>query len=1020
MGIMLLHRFLQFFLWRLVASLGAARYLFVPLPLLIAFPVYSQQLSVRHYDVADGLAHSYVQAIYQDRQGYLWFGTREGLSRFDGYDFTNYGVREGLGHIIVNAITEDRQGHLWVGTNGGGVARLLNDPRELATTPAKQKFISFRVSDVRNANNVNALCFDAANNLWISTDVGIYRATLGQENIPQFVPVASQGNDKFSSFAFADQRGRLWFGHGFGLLAVVDERVIEYGVADGLRHANVTDIVEDQQGRLLIGQGREVFEFIEADRAERGRWQLRHRMPKPEQAIGKLLLDAQGVLWCGTVLGLIKLQDNRQTLFTTAQGLSSDVILALTRDREGNLWIGTAFGGVNKLAGERIVNFTDVDGPPQQNFYRVIEDRSGRLYASVQDSHLVEIVADATQRVLGSGHSPRFTPQPVQDGSGVWWMSTTTGLYRLAQPELQFARGRRVSAADGIASDKLAIAPMVAADQMGRVWLWYAHDQFIYRRDPQSGARFERLSLNAALPDIAFTMLPDRAGALWLAGNEFLARWQNGQTLFLQPSAGLPETRPRSFFQDSRGWLWIGLRYGGVSLTKDPQAASPQFVNYSTATGLASDTVWTIAEDDAGRMYFGTGKGLNQLDLTTGRIRHFTSQDGLAGDLINHCFKDRQGYVWVATTRGLSRFDPRAERSVVPPPPIYLSRVQAAGEDLPLAETGAARLSEIALPSARNNLLIEFVAPNFLGEHRLRYQYKLEGSSGVDEDWSQPSERRAVNYARLAPGAYRFLARALDENGATSAPPAVFEFRILPPLWQRGWFLTLVALTVGLAGYALYRYRVAQLLKLERMRTRIAADLHDDIGANLTRISILSEVARQQANNGATPFSNSLQSIADIARESVASMSDIVWAINPQRDSLLDLTRRLRQHAEEVLTPNDIALQFTAPVVPDIKLDVNVRRDLYLIFKEAVNNAARHAACAHVSIELRVEQAQLTLLIRDDGRGFDTTAASEGNGLLSMQRRAKALGGVFSLDSHASAGTRLELTIPLPQTWFRG
>ena len=223
----------------------------------------------------------------------------------------------------------------------------------------------------------------------------------------------------------------------------------------------------------------------------------------------------------------------------------------------------------------------------------------------------------------------------------------------------------------------------------------------------------------------------------------------------------------------------------------------------------------------------------------------------------------------------------------------------------------------------------------------LRYQYRLEGA---DADWSALSEQRTVTFASLAPGRYRFSVRAVNSDGVVSAEAAAITFRILSPLWQRWWFLTLAALGAGLTVYALYGYRVARLLEMADMRTRIASDLHDDIGANLTRIALLSEVAAQKHRDesGSGPGSSAegpgtaqpdgpLQSIARIARESVGSMSDIVWAINPARDSLLDLTRRMRQHADEVFTLRDIALRFDAPGAHEsVRLGVDVRRDLLL------------------------------------------------------------------------------------------
>lgn len=203
---------------------------------------------------------------------------------------------------------------------------------------------------------------------------------------------------------------------------------------------------------------------------------------------------------------------------------------------------------------------------------------------------------------------------------------------------------------------------------------------------------------------------------------------------------------------------------------------------------------------------------------------------------------------------------------------------------------------------------------------------------------------------QLAAGKYRFLVPRCGANGVTSPQTAVFEFRILPPVYLRWWFIVASLLAAGLAIYSLYRARIARLLEMGRTRTRIAADLHDDVGANLTRIALLSEVANQQAGND--KVKTLLPSIADIARESVASMNDIVWAISPDHNSLVDLTRRMRRHADEVFALRDIDLEFTAPNADrDLKLSVGARRDLLLIFKEAVNSAARHSLCTKTEIE---------------------------------------------------------------------
>ncbi len=275
-----------------------------------------------------------------------------------------------------------------------------------------------------------------------------------------------------------------------------------------------------------------------------------------------------------------------------------------------------------------------------------------------------------------------------------------------------------------------------------------------------------------------------------------------------------------------------------------------------------------------------------------------------------------------------------------------------------------------------------------------------------------PTIERTVNFANLASGEYQFEVRAQTGDRIYSQSASV-TFRIATPLWQRWWFIASVLVLIALAVYLFYKNRLVRLLEMERMRTRIATDLHDDIGANLTRISLLSEVAKQKAENG---NGNLLTSIADIARESVASMNDIVWAISPDHDSLLDLTRRMRGHAEEVFSLRDIGLEFHAPTADaDLKLNVGVRRDVLLIFKEAVNNAARHSDCSRAEIDFRVNNAVLFLRVKDNGKGFETNSESDGQGLRSIKRRADALGGNLKIVSQNGNGTAVEFEMSLPK-----
>jgi signal transduction histidine kinase len=444
--------------------------------------------------------------------------------------------------------------------------------------------------------------------------------------------------------------------------------------------------------------------------------------------------------------------------------------------------------------------------------------------------------------------------------------------------------------------------------------------------------------------------------------------------------------------------------------------------------------VRSITEDLFGNIYAGTARGIDRLSPDTIRIKHYSVSDGLAGDFVSTSVRDRSGALWFGTPSGLSRLVPRQDKSLTPPP-VWVSGLRIAGERRPVAELGTADISVPELEHSQNNLQIDFFGIDFSTGESLRYQYKLEGA---DKDWSAPTEQRTVAFANLQPGRYRFLVRAVNTDGLASDKPAIVSFRILAPIWLRWWFITLCVLLVGGLLFSLYRYRVARLreintalmeaklaeenlrkaneerlVELERVRKRIATDLHDDIGSSLTRISLLSEVTQRQGHQVETAGGGSLSVIAGLSRELVDSMSDIVWAINPERDSLGDLTQRMRHFASDVFTARGIDFRFRLPDSErDVKVGANLRRELFLIFKEAVNNSVRHSECTEAEIEFKVDGEGVFLKLVDNGRGFDAREKASGHGLKSMRARTEGLGGKLEIISQPGSGTTLIFVIP--------
>jgi len=967
----------------------------------------AQRLPVRHYGLAEGLPHNTVTSIYQDRKGFLWIGTFEGLARFDGYRFVSYSTVDGLGHDLVNDIAEDRGGRLWVATNGGGVARLGDG--------GDRPFVPLRVGPSPLSNAVNAIAFDAANALWCATDDGLYRAVDPDAATPAFEAIARFASTVVTT-VFVDSRQRVW----------------TWVPADGLRHLDAerqtwtatemprsrrVKISGDRRGRVLLAGEGGLFELGGTD-ATSDRWRPVALPGGAMPSAIAALQDARDTFWIATAAGMIRSDAGQITRHGVDDGLPPDPS-RLLEDRDGNVWIGSSGSGLYRVLTTTIVNIAEVDGRPLTGVTGVFESLDGRIYARLAGHAVVEVTGTrATSPARPVPANQRWAGRRiVRSRTGDWWVVGSDGICRMRGPGFEPdrpAQCQRVPAGAVLAqsTDTLDI-PELYEDPQGRIWFGAAGR--LWWLDASRNGPWHMEPVPIDLPAGPSTSGPalvpalaDRSGSLWLLSHEFVVRVAGGRAETVRVAEGVTPVQPRSVFLDSKGRLWIGTRYGGVAMTAQPEATALRFVTYTTQHGLSSNAVWSIAEDRQGRIYFGTGRGLDRLDPSTGAFRHFTIADGLAGDIINQCIADRQGAVWVATPTGLSRLMPDDHEAAAAAPLTYLTRIQIVGDDVRVAETGARQGPALTLAANRNSLLLQYVAPSFRGEHRLHYQYRLDG---LDRDWTSPTEERTVTYARLAPGSYRFQVRAIGESAAPGEP-AVFEFTIRPPFWRQWWFLTVTALSMAALLFGVHRLRMRRLVVLHTLRNQIATDLHDDIGAGLAQVAILSEVARRQTPSAASQFAD----IATLARTMRDSMSDIVWAIDPKKDRVTHLAERMRQFAVNTLASDGTRVDFQAPhdsALESVALAPDRRRHLLLILKEAVTNVARHAGASQVTIALGVADSTIHLNVEDDGRGFDPSTVREGHGLGNLRSRSRDLGGDLQIHSAPGRGTRLVVQIPI-------
>jgi ligand-binding sensor domain-containing protein/signal transduction histidine kinase len=1038
--------------------------LIIPLLLLVSGLAPAEQLPITAYTTTEGLAHNHINRIRQDSRGYLWLCTDGGLSRFDGYQFINYTTQDGLPNPWVNDLLETRDGTYWIATDGG-VCRF--NPNGHATvqpsdgglipsasgrgrgTAEEPMFVVYHPGMEEGASRVNALVEGAAGGIWCATYAGVYRFqpardAVAFELVDVGLPRHGFQGSLVNNLAW-DGDGTLWIAARYGLFRRLrDGRSEHYTTAHGLPDNFVELVLQDRGGRWWIGtRGRGLCSLVSDPkpdvRVTTGCYSTANGLPGND--VRSIFQSPAGALWIGTIGGLSQVEAGIPGIrnYTTANGLSSEVIYKINEDRDGNLWIGTRDNGVMKMASSGFVTYNSQHGFLTGNAdAEIVEDQNGELcvITAVGARAFIErfdgarfIATEISLSTVDQRSAVWLRPGSFQDRAGEWWVATTNGLYRFPKTGRVEDLGRMrphffFDVTHGLQGSAL---DLIYPDTHGDIWITIENYHQAENYAENDLARWDRATRNVhhymgrkqqiQFKNVVTALREDASGNLWIGFDHGggLVRYRNG---LFEP---LPDQKAfhgmiRAIFVDHAGRVWVASTQAGLTRIDNPASHHPQLTRFTTAEGLSSNEIRCIAEDRFGRIYVGTNRGVDRLDSTPVppgtkplRVNHYTWADGLSKGTVHSAFRDHRGILWFVTNDGISRFVPQPDRGVTPPP-ILITGLRVMGVPQPLSQLGVNQVPDLRLPPFRNEFEVEFLSINLRPGIHLRYQYKLEG---FGEHWSPPADERRVHYAGLMPGVYRFLVRAVSSQGEASSLPATVSITILEPFWRRWWFISLEAAIASLIIYGLSRYRLVHLLAVERIRTRIATDLHDDIGSSLSQVAILSEVVRRRIPESDPEINGQLSRIASISRELVDSMSDIVWAINPAKDNLHDLAQRMREFANDILIAREIRFEFRASKGGHEQgIGAESRRQVFLIFKECVHNVVRHANCTYVQIDVHIEGKRLVVRVRDNGSGFDPHAAVNGHGLASMCDRASRLGGTIDVAAD-ERGTTVTLDVPL-------
>ncbi len=1039
--------------------------------LIFQFFVLAQEadMNFEHILSDKGLSQNTIHCILQDSKGFLWFATEDGLDKYDGYNFTVYKNnpmdKNSISDNFIWTMYEDRSGALWIGTNSGGLCK-FNRATEKFTN---YKYDPSNPNSLSN-NNVRAIFEDSRGTLWIGTEGGGLNEFDKKEK--KFIHFTNNPNNPHSLSnnvvlsIYEDNSGALWIG-GDGGLNKFDRAGNNFTSFQFDPHnprslsTNVVLSIDcDKLGNFWVGtlNGLNLFDR-KTKTFQRYFCNTDIFSNLDNNRINQILEDSYGTLWVATGGGLYKFNRrtkrfislNPETLHPAS--ISNKNILSIYQDNSNIIWIGTGEGGIIKFDRERMKfkHYMNDPSNPNSLSYNTVralyQDKSGILWIGTLGGGLNRLDLKTnmyTHYIYQSKNPYSISNNSVisiyRDRTGTLWVGTWGGgLDKVIDNEnpdkLKFESFKHdPSNPYSISND---IIQSIFEDDQGRLWIGTGVGLNLL--DRKSG-KFYAFKNNPVDPQsisedqVQSCIIEDRNRNLWIGTWNGLNKLclsnvplkaPYGKLSFVHyfhiadDPASLSDNRVISVDEDKHGNLWFGTYGGGLNELRTSEQEksgnmSAEFVHYSVKDGLTSNIIYGILEDNEGDLWLSTDNGLSKFNHQTKAFRNYYQSEGLQGNQFfwGANFKGKNDELFFGGTNGVNAFYPSSLRDNLHVPPIVITDFQIFNKPVPIGGKGSPlnesieATKEIELSYSQNVFSFEFAALDYTSPGKNQYAYMMEG---FDKDWIKSGSRRFVTYTNLDPGEYTFRVIGSNNDGIWNKTGASLKIIILPPFWRTWWFNILSILLIGSFIALIITYRVKNLLAIERFRTKLAADLHDNIGSSLTEISILSEVISKKLDTVGEDVKRHLKMISDNSRNLIDSMSDIVWLVNPNRDSLYDLILRLRDTYTELSSYASISFRSeNLKSLQKVSLSMEHRQHLYLIFKEGINNCITHSCCTEISLDAFVKGKHLEMFLKDNGKGFNISEKSGGNGLENIKRRAKAIGGIINISSKEGEGTVLQ------------
>ncbi|PIF05713.1 MAG: hypothetical protein CSA36_05425 [Draconibacterium sp.] len=978
---------------------------------LVAIPHFinaQKRYLIKTYTVNDGLPHNTIFSINQDNSGYLWIATDGGVSRFDGNQFDNTVIPEiNYSQAFCEYIDRNPSGKLAIATFMEGV---MVEQENGVYKPffRKRKQLGKNVIRTLKWLSDSTILFSESRNINL----------LEGDSIKQIFDFG-QNRNLFQTLEFDADRN-IWFGgiNGLGVFFAHADSVQPYFLPE-FQDSYIIKLLLVETNKLLVGTKSGYF-IIKFQSVGKDNMKYTVKKPFPElegNYINHIYRDRQQNTWVSTAHnGVYQIKKDKIVRnIRLENGLPEDGAMCFFQDNEDNYWIGTSEGIC------RLSTFSDYAFFYQQqaikNIGLIAKDNSGRLWLS-NSSSLFFIENELVKSIpLSATPFSNSNVLAIDFENGQGHFFTDKGMYLLP---VDIKNGwKDVQQIIDFKKEKINDLKCYYFDSDGAIWLGCTDGIYTFRNNLVEKTRIISEKTLRLRPR---KILKDKFGYYWMGDYTYgLYRFEplkeNGKTSLklineyksLKPDSAFATAWIQDMMLDRRGNLWLSSLATGVYCLEFDTTGVNNARLYSTKNGLSSNDVTQITEGNDGSIWFATRNGADRLVTNAMGKRKIVSYNDRTGlgryayqilpddNIANICFEE--GFFVINSHLEKEEDNNRLR--------VNIFNVSVMGKSDPQALSS--KVKSYKLPYNRNFIAFDFSSIRLKQNEGIGYQYKLEG---LDEEWSPLSGRRYASYNSLTPGKYTFMVRASLPNSDVPQEPTRFTFKINKPFYGTWWFIALVFLFLAALLYSIYHFRIQQLIKMRKLRTKIASDLHDDVGSTLSSISIMSDLLQSQLDN--IPHAEEMiKSIGTNAHDMLESMDDIIWSVNPANDKFQNLALRIHEYAIPLFESKDIKFRIETPAeINSLPLSMEIRRGLFLIAKEAVNNLIKYSDCHKAEVIFSYENGLLKLEITDNGKGFDINNKKNGrNGLKNMKQRATQMDANFDISSGPGKGTKILLTV---------